>query len=57
MKKYVYHSALFQNVKDTLKDEEMRRHRKERKQLGRSAFEITKGIKQRPKFWKGERVQ
>lgn len=39
------------------RQEENQAHRKERKQLRRSAGEITKGLKQKPKYWMGQRVK
>lgn len=35
----------------------LRDHKAERRKLGRSASSITKGIKAKPKFWMGKRVQ
>ncbi|KAH3831940.1 nucleolar protein 10-like [Dreissena polymorpha] len=44
-------------VKDQKRVIEQREHTAERKKLRRSAGEITKGFKQPPKFWMGQRVK
>jgi hypothetical protein len=44
-------SIHFQSQKEIKRQEEYQAHRKERKELRRSAGEITKGLKQKPKYW------
>lgn len=43
--------------KEIKRQEEYQAHRKERKEVRRSAGEITKGLKQKPKYWMGKRVK
>lgn len=50
-------SIHFQSQKEIKRQEEYQAHRKERKEVRRSAGEITKGLKQKPKYWMGKRVK
>ncbi|CAG2190109.1 unnamed protein product [Mytilus edulis] len=43
--------------KELKRQEEYQAHRRERKQVRRSAGEITKELKQKPKYWMGKRVK
>lgn len=60
MKNYIniiIFSIQFQSQKEIKRQEEYQAHRKERKEVRRSAGEITKGLKQKPKYWMGKRVK
>ncbi|XP_053394245.1 nucleolar protein 10-like [Mercenaria mercenaria] len=43
--------------KELRQENEQREHNAERRKIRRSAGEITKGLKQKPKFWMGQRVK
>ena len=48
---------MFQGRKEIRQESDLKEHMKERKQSRRSAGEITKGFKEKPKFWMGKRVK
>ena len=43
--------------RDTTKEEEIKAHKKERKNVRRSAGELLAGEKKKPVYWKGKRVK
>ena len=48
---------IFQTPKEMKRDTQEKEHHAERKKVRRSAHEISKQIKEKPKFWMGKRVK
>lgn len=49
--------AMTKDKKELRQESQQREHHAERRKIRRSAGEITKGLKQKPKFWMGQRVK
>jgi hypothetical protein len=49
--------CVLQDSRSEQKAKQMKEHQLERRKIRRSAGDITKQLKTRPKFWMGKRVQ